>query len=92
VTDQEINEAIADACPTIFKRKDTQVYYQFHHQKAGFAVDPTSDLNAMHEVEKCLKTHNEWSDYRRWLANHISATARNRAEAFLRTIGKWRDA
>lgn len=57
------------------------------------------DLNAMHEAEKTLRDEvrmNYGSDLQRvllrtyeensWL---ISATAHQRAEAFLRTLGKW---
>jgi hypothetical protein len=68
---------------------------------------PAYDLNAMHESEKILTTkqkqryaialsddlsdsaptescHTVWSDT-------IHATARQRAEAFLKTIGKWEE-
>lgn len=62
------------------------------------------DLNAMHEAEKTL-THEQILVFRRELAKPLAgpegyewnegyeraihATARQRAEAFLRTIGKW---
>lgn len=65
--------------------------------------DYLSDLNSMHEAEKIL-TGLQWRDY---IANLIyvvdggppkvnmffiyTATAAQRAEAFLRTIGKWRE-
>ena len=63
--------------------------------------DYLNDLNAMHEAEKIL-THDQadsfteflWSQY----PGHVlfdsyiwHATAAQRAEAFLRTIGKWED-
>ena len=62
-----------------------------------------SDLNAMHEAEKILAPKNwnnfseKWWDYCDFLTfccNHdtkqsFHATARQRAEAFLRTLGKW---
>ena len=64
------------------------------------------DLNAMHEAEKVL-TKEQDSIYRAKLADifcraagyewddgypgAITATAAQRAEAFLRTIGKWED-
>ena len=55
-----------------------------------------SDLNAMHEAEKVLFARNDWSgcDYEQALNDMTSswcwhATAAQRAEAFLRTIGKW---
>lgn len=64
-----------------------------------------TDLNAMHEVEKRLtlnqrETYYSWliricdrehrmASINRWLAP--TATAAQRAEAYLRTIGKWKD-
>ena len=55
------------------------------------------DLNAMHDAEKEL-SYDEIQSYKRKLnrvcgpATHpIFAEASERAEAFLRTIGKWRD-
>lgn len=55
----------------------------------------TTDLNAMHQAEKTLEY-----DKLIIMAEHISfnfavlpfhATAAQRAEAFLRTVGKWQD-
>jgi hypothetical protein len=73
----------------------------------GFPIsDYCNDLNAMHEVENRL-TDDEHLRFRNtlWLLiirttqfpHHVSrnvhsATARQRAEAYLRTIGKWKDA
>ena len=69
--------------------------------------DFDSDLNAMHEAEKllfpvdvsqlCEPDH--WKAYREILQHVcvgqaggvLRATAAQRAEAFLRTIGKWKD-
>ena len=63
-------------------------------------------LNAMHEAEKVLTDdqHEDYTEYLEivvgitWGTSHSyhmknlrSATARQRAEAFLRTIGKWED-
>jgi hypothetical protein len=63
------------------------------------------DLNAMHEVEQVL-TDDQWPIYRDeirlvvlgpirmvsdWCKSDIHATASQRAEAFLRTIGKWEE-
>lgn len=63
------------------------------------AVTPNycHDLNAMHEVERELICN--IADYEDELSdichgsniNMICATARQRAEAFLRTIGKWKE-
>ena len=60
-----------------------------------------NDLNAMHEAEKTL-THEQRIDHMEWLGMcpddyghkvwaYVHATAAQRAEAFLRTIGKWED-
>ena len=57
------------------------------------------DLNAMHEAEKAMN-NNDWWKFVEHLTNicgggtalGISATASQRAEAFLRTIGKWEEA
>jgi hypothetical protein len=60
-----------------------------------------TDLNAMHEAEKVLteKGVNTWWTYVDFINRHnltpfgqstaVHATAARRAEAFLRTIGKW---
>ena len=66
--------------------------------------DPLSDLNAMHEAEKVLRGTDEqyynereyydrWTRYTVWLYNHygVSATAAQRAEAFLRALNLWDD-
>jgi hypothetical protein len=61
-----------------------------------------TDLNAMHEVEKTLVQEVEWVKYSVQLAkvtqaewsddmDYVCATARQRAEAFLRTLGKWEE-
>ncbi len=50
----------------------------------------TEDLNAMHEVEKMLTDHWDGFHFRNHIANNVHATARQRAEAYLRTIEKWR--
>jgi hypothetical protein len=75
------------------------------HSVAGIPDYPF-DLNAMHEVEKVL-TDDQWPIYRDeirlvvlgpirmvsdWCKSDIHATAAQRAEAFLRTIGKWEEA
>jgi hypothetical protein len=54
-----------------------------------------TDLNEMHEAEKVLQDDQREVFYPRNLGawqrpfNVIYATARQRAEAFLRTVGKW---
>ena len=64
--------------------------------------DPLNDLNAMHEVEKLLRGtveqyhnereyHDRWCRYQSYLLHYagVSATAAQRAEAFLRTLNLW---
>jgi len=58
--------------------------------------DYLNDLNAMHEAEKVLIGRGDWAicDYDQELSTVTSswkwnATAAQRAEAFLRTVGKW---
>lgn len=78
MTDQQINVAIA-ACLGITR-------------KTGIP-DFSGDLNEMHEAEKVLRA-NQWYDYALrlnedcWHWALIHATARQRAEAFLKMLGK----
>lgn len=58
----------------------------------GFPIPCYSaDLNAIHEAEKLLADRWDGFHFRNHLCNNIHAAARQRAEAFLKTIGKWRD-
>jgi hypothetical protein len=67
--------------------------------------DYCNDLNAMHEAEKVLNDE-QWPEYReelrnvvlggirmvsQWCKADLHATARQRAEAFLKTLGKWEE-
>jgi hypothetical protein len=96
---EQINIAIAEACGWSGQR--------FDHIKQRLTwglPDCCNDLNAMHEAEKVL-TLSQREVYQQWLyriceREHrmapiywlaITATARQRAEAFLRTIGKWEE-
>ena len=71
----------------------------------GVLPDYLNDLNAMHDAENVL-TDDQWPIYRDeirlvvlgpirtvsgWCKSDIHATASQRAEAFLRTIGKWEE-
>jgi hypothetical protein len=69
----------------------------------GFLPDYLNDLNAMHEAEKVLINAGRDGDWRGWESYTLlldeaigsddrhHATAAQRAEAFLRTIGKWEE-
>lgn len=62
----------------------------------GWQADYCNNLNAMHEAENFLKA-NQYMVYANILDSiegslfGIRATARQRAEAFLRTLGKWEE-
>jgi len=82
--------AIAEACGW------TKGYDWSRSDGIGVLPDYLNDLNAMHEAEKALdgmdqltylaKLH-EGNHYCSWAGT--CATAAQRAEAFLKTIGKW---
>ena len=110
---EEQNRAIALHCGL----KETQSpagpywYHADHPQCQDGAVlwelpDYNSDLNAMADAEKTLKTEREQNCYTSNIAevcyanyerrnnqvvfNQLTATAEERSEAFLRTIGSWK--
>jgi hypothetical protein len=66
-------------------------------KKQPWCLDFCNDLNAMHEAEQALNTDELFEQYyltlyettrsTRW---PVRAKARQRAEAFLRTLGKWK--
>lgn len=105
MTDEQINQRIAEACGWKPRRQTNLT--RTGHFKVSYENPPDycTDLNAMHEAEKVLITGFEdepessesWSDYQTnliitcdaYLSYH--ATARQRAEAFLRTLGKWEE-
>jgi len=91
MTDEQINAAIE----TVLHRNEHWL----------ISRDYCSDLNAMHEAENCLGEKRR--SFAMWLAQildttptvdlddqflNVHATARERAEAFLRTLGKWEEA
>jgi hypothetical protein len=94
--DKEINAAIAEACGwtgvNIYHRSGKPPKSDYIGNE--FIPNYCLDLNAMHEAEKVLRGA-EWDTYVDLLADTwiqvAHATARQRAEAFLRTIGKWED-
>jgi len=94
MTNEQINAAIAEACGR--KRRPDGDWYP-DNGSAGTQAIPNycTDLNAMHEAEKGLE---DPDCYEEWLADVCGgtsylfhATARQRAEAFLRTLGKWEE-
>jgi hypothetical protein len=103
MTDEQINQRIAEACGW---RWDQGYRWKDSSGLSAFAwdiPDYCADLNAMHEAERVLKGYeqihtyvwhlrnrNDWKTDFKMMEVHISA--RDRAEAFLRTLGKWEEA
>ena len=96
--------AIAEACGIVSEDKWGSLY-KTPRGILRDCPDYLNDLNAMHEAEKVLPDgHTYWEFIRilddivkhgphiDYVADRASATAAQRAEAFLRTIGKWKDA
>ena len=88
MTDEQINWAITEAIGAD------------PHWKC--AKDYCADLNAMHEAEKVLKGYEQIHTYvwhlnnrKDWETDHklmeVHISARDRAEAFLRALGKWEE-
>lgn len=80
MTNEQINIAIEEVCGWQYKDK---------------IPDYCNDLNAMHEAQKMMNSE-QWVAYGKELSRlkvfpMVHATARQRAEAFLRTLGKWEE-
>jgi hypothetical protein len=104
MTDLQINAAIAEACGWKLKKN----YWLTPEGCEAFSwdiPDYCTDLNAMHEAEAYLIKNTTMMHYTNELYdlackaskgkkiwNPYGATARQRAEAFLRTLGKWEEA
>jgi hypothetical protein len=88
MTDEQINERITEV---------TGLWDHPYSSDTRRMMDFCSDLNAMHEAEAALTEDQLWVMARQIEKNwedqwYFRATARQRAEAFLRTLGKWEDA
>lgn len=96
MTDKQINAAIAEACgwgqKPVVNTDRGRIW-------VTNCPNYCADLNAMHDAEKELDSGELFRGY--YLALYditkstrmpVCATARQRAEAFLRTIGKWEEA
>ncbi len=99
MSDEQINAAIAEACglkkPCRKVKLNDKGFFVTQHAKLP---DYCTDLNAMHEAENTLSQTNMFvmAHYIEQLVNknglfYFRATARQRAEAFLRTLGKWEE-
>jgi hypothetical protein len=97
MTKEQINIAIAEACGWKYVNNENHAPDgSFWWSKELEIPDYCNDLNAMHEAEKVFDTAlycryiNELCDLTIKGNNSMyMATARQRAEAFLRTINKW---
>jgi hypothetical protein len=97
MTNEQINIAIAEACGWKYEKNETHAPDgSFWWSKEPEIPDYCNDLNAMHEAEKVFDTAlycryiNELCDLTIKGNNSMyMATARQRAEAFLKTIEKW---
>ena len=92
MSDEEINKTINEACG-------------WDHKSINCGgLDFCNDLNAMHDAENWIIANKSslwlFQDYAQnlrknfqtlGLDGYIHSTARQRAEAFLRTIGKWKE-
>jgi len=98
MTPEQQRIAIAVACRGVFV--DDSWHYP-NGAKAIITPDYLNDLNAMHEAEKILN-HVKAAEYARMLTSTawqseqpvfapMTATAAQRAEAFLRTLGRWEE-
>ena len=97
MTDEQINIAIAEACGWKYEKNETHAPDgAFWWSKNPEFPDYCNDLNAMHEAEKIFDN----ALYCRYIDELCTqaikgkncmylATAAQRAEAFLKTIGKW---
>lgn len=92
--------AIAEYCGWKFDKNAYKQWISPNGTSWNYPPAYDKDLNAMHEAEKMLKGNTQWYKYEETLeaiiradTAHwpIHATAAYRAEAFLRTIGKWEE-
>ena len=92
MTDEQINIAIAESLGWKLLANNRWT------RPCGFYADLpnyTADLNAMHEAEaliiklghRAIRTYEDL--LQKQIANIVFATARQRCEAYLRTLGRW---
>jgi hypothetical protein len=96
MTDQEINAKIAEACGWL-PNCDRGICWDQHGNAIITPPNYCNDLNAMHEAENILSQDEIEIIYPKFLGAYrepnkaIRATAHQRAEAFLKTVGKWKE-
>ena len=77
--------AIAEACPSVFRILATGEIILISENRVTKILN---DLNAMHEAEKVLNAKQSDAYFRKIVS---WSTAAQRAEAFLRTLGLWKE-
>jgi hypothetical protein len=103
MSDDQINAAIAEACGWKSYEETNGARRLWCRTNANGSRESSmepwpycTDLNAMHEAEWSLTDDQLWRMARNIERNdeqwYFRATARQRAEAFLRTLGKWEEA
>lgn len=105
MTDEQINAAIAEACGWTDVHFSLAATDEWSTERRVVGIPPKhcthdvapnycNDLNAMHQAEHTL-TYVQLCNYIDLLIEFSPeaavATARQRAEAFLRTLGKWEE-
>jgi hypothetical protein len=90
--------AIGEVCLPKWKELQKGEHRWYYHISDGWHIFPDylDDLNAMHEAEEALSPiqiafYLAHLGFPKPLFLIIHTTASKRAEAFLRTIGKWED-
>jgi hypothetical protein len=103
MSDEQINAAIAEVCgwrnlifTSLGQSLQRWIGRKKKHETLQATPDYCNDLNAMHEAEKALsEERNHYIDILGTMYSDswefATATARQRAEAFLRTLGKWEE-
>lgn len=96
MTNEQINAAVAEACG--WHSITTTGIHGMKGPLRGYMQIPDycTDLNAMHEAEGTLNEDQLWQMAREIEKNwedqwYFRATAHQRAEAFLKTLGKWEE-
>lgn len=103
MTSEQINIAIAEACGIISKDQWGSLYRTLH----GIVRDCPDYCNDLHAIREAVMTLPEnkqvlYGAHLAWACGHTdkgsvglwkisTATARQRAEAFLRTLNLWKD-
>jgi hypothetical protein len=95
MTDEQINKAISRDIWFCCLAIRAALGFEVDHDESKIEIkNYVDDLNLMHKAEKTLNC-DQWDDYIDELAGSYQdvchATARQRAEAFLRTLGKWEE-